>query len=438
ELDGVGASTTQQGCCAHGPPSVDDSSGKGRRHRSIHGWKVRHAVAVARDRQAVDGELRIRGRLGEATLEEGARARLVGDRGREADVVMPVEMIGWIAPQVSSEIIAPTGPVFDKDVIAHTARVHEDADFDRVLIGYFSNAPDGFLVGAHAAAVTNRLGFLLAHRPGFVAPTVAARKLATLDQLCDGRLAVHLIAGGNDADQAKDGDHVDKQGRYRRTEEYAQILKSTWTETAPFDFDGEYYQIERAYASIRCVSESGIPLYGGGGSDDAVKSLAPYLDTFMLWGEPLADTEAFMQRVKDAARGNELSFSVSTRPILGKTEDEAWDRAHSILDKIEQNMGRRKKDPQNAASQRLLDAASKKDVYDSCLYMALATASGAPGNSTALVGTPETVAEAMAAYYDVGATTLLIRGYDPLPDAIEYGQELIPRVRELVAERDRG
>ena len=87
---------------------------------------------------------------------------------------MPVEMIGWIAPRVSSELIPPSGPPFDANVVAETARIHERAGFDRVLIGYFSDAPDGFLVGAHAAAVTERLGFLLAHRPGFVAPPVAA------------------------------------------------------------------------------------------------------------------------------------------------------------------------------------------------------------------------------------------------------------------------
>ena len=84
----------------------------------------------------------------------------------------------------------------------------------------------------------------------------------------------------------------------------------------------------------------------------------------------------------------------------------------------------------------LLDAAAAREVHDTCLYTALAEATGARGNSTALVGTPETVAEAMVAYYDLGATHLLIRGYDPLPDAIEYGEELIPRVRALVAERD--
>src|SRR5919202_1958199 len=107
---------------------------------------------------------------------------------------MPVEMIGWIAPRVSSEIIPPAGPPFDPEIIAETARIHERAGFDRVLIGYFSDAPDGFLVGAHAAAVTERLGFLLAHRPGFVAPPDAARKLATLHQLCGGRFAERIIA----------------------------------------------------------------------------------------------------------------------------------------------------------------------------------------------------------------------------------------------------
>ncbi len=350
---------------------------------------------------------------------------------------MPAEIIGWIAPRVASEIVAPVGPPFDARVVAETAQIHERAGFDRVLIGYFSDAPDGFLIGAHAASVTERLGFLLAHRPGFVAPTLAARKLATLDQLCGGRLACHLISGGNDADQARDGDHVDHAGRYRRTEEYVQILKRVWTEPNPFDHAGEFYRFERAYSDIRCAQQPRIPLYGGGGSDAAIACLAPYIDVFMLWGEPLAETKQFMQRVRKAAGSNRITFSVSTRPILGTTEGEAWDRARDILARIKARVGDRKpKRPENAGSQRLLDAAAAKEVHDTCLYTALAEASGAQGNSTALVGTPETVAAAMVAYYDLGATSLLIRGYDPLPDAVEYGEELIPRVRALIAARE--
>jgi alkanesulfonate monooxygenase len=352
---------------------------------------------------------------------------------------MPVEMIGWIAPRVSSEMIAPKGPPFDAAVIAETARIHEAAGFDRVLIGYFSDAPDGFIIGAHAVAVTSRLGFLLAHRPGFVAPTLAARKLATLDQLSGGRLAVHIIAGGSDADQARDGDYADHAARYRRSAEYVGVLRRTWTEARPFGHAGEFYRVDGAHADIRCRQQPHIPIYGGGGSDAAIESLAPHLDVFMLWGEPLADTAAFMARVRAAAarHGRAPSFSLSTRPILADTEEKAWARAHDILDRVlAARGGQAAPPPENIGSQRLLQAAAAREVHDTCLWTRLAVATGARGNSTALVGTPETVARAMVEYYKLGATSLLIRGYDPLADAVQYGEELIPRVRALVAAHD--
>src|SRR5437763_15409130 len=249
---------------------------------------------------------------------------------------MPVEMIGWIAPRVSSELIPASGPPFDATVIAETARIHERAGFDRVLIGYFSDAPDGFLVGAHAASVTERLGFLLAHRPGFVAPPVAARKLATLDQLSGGRLAVHIISGGSDADQAKDGDWTDPETRYRRSAEYVSLLRRVWTEPAPFDHEGAFYRTRGTYSEIRCRQLPYIPIYGGGGPDAAIRALAPHVDVFMLWGEPLKATALCMDRVRrgGARSGRARTFSLSPRPTLAAAVGPAWDRARAILDRV--------------------------------------------------------------------------------------------------------
>ena len=352
---------------------------------------------------------------------------------------MPLEMIGWVTPRVSSEIIPAVGPPFDAGIIARTAQLHERAGFDRVLIGYFSNAPDGFLVAAQAAFSTERLQFLLAHRPGFVSPPVAARKLATLDQLSGGRLAVHIISGGSDADQAKDGDFADHAARYRRSSEYIELLRRTWTATAAFDHQGEFYRTQATLAEIRCRQVPHIPIYGGGGSDDAIAALAPHLDVFMLWGEPLAETRAFMQRVRAAAAasGRRPTFSLSTRPILADTGAKAWERAHQILARITKaTRGAAPPTPANAGSQRLLAAAAAGDVHDTCLWARIAAATGARGNSTALVGTPDTVAAAMLEYYKLGATSLLIRGYDPVPDTEHYGAELIPRLRELVGRFD--
>ncbi len=65
----------------------------------------------------------------------------------------------------------------------------------------------------------------------------------------------------------------------------------------------------------------------------------------------------------------------------------------------------------------------------------MARVTGAAGNSTALVGTGEQVADALLDYYDLGITTFLVRSFDPLEDAIDYGCELMPRVKEAVTHR---
>ena len=108
---------------------------------------------------------------------------------------MPVEFIGYVGTQEVSEIIPPSGPVIDTNYARSVALAHEAGGFDRVLVGYFSDGPDGFLIAAAAAAHTERLGFLLAHRPGYVAPTLAARKFATLDQITGGRAAIRMAMG---------------------------------------------------------------------------------------------------------------------------------------------------------------------------------------------------------------------------------------------------
>src|ERR1700759_484824 len=183
---------------------------------------------------------------------------------------MTVEFIGMIHHRHASEIHPPANVVLDRGYIRDFAQAAEAGGFDRLLVGYFSDAPDGFLVAASAAAHTDRISFLLAHRPGFVAPTVAARKFATLDQITDGRAAVHVISGGDDVDQQRDGDWLDKDERYARTDEYVDILKRIWTGSGPISHNGKYYWFENASTAVRCVQQPCIPIYFGGASDAAI------------------------------------------------------------------------------------------------------------------------------------------------------------------------
>jgi alkanesulfonate monooxygenase len=287
---------------------------------------------------------------------------------------------------------------------------------------------------------------LVAHRPGFVAPTLAARGFATLDQFSGGRVAVHTITGGHDAEQRRDGDYLSKDERYARTDEYLEILRRSWTSDEPFDYDGQYYKFEDFQSYVKPVGR--IPLFFGGSSAAAYRVGGKHADTFALWGEPLKETAEQIASVRAAAvaagRTDVPGISVSFRPILGATEELAWERAHAILDTIQGTPSTYPRrawrtpgvEPENVGSQRLLAAAEKGDLHDRALWTAPAKATGAGGNSTALVGTPETVAQALLDYIDIGVTTILIRGYDPLNDAIDYGRQLLPLVRQEIAHRD--
>ena len=338
----------------------------------------------------------------------------------------PVEFIGMIHHRHQSEIHPPGNVVLDHGYIRDFAQAAEEGGFDRVLIGYHSDAPDGFMVAAAAAAHTSRLGFLVAHRPGFVSPTVGVRKFATLDQITAGRAAMHVISGGDDTDQRRDGDYLNKEDRYAWTDEYVGILKRGWTETGPISHEGRFYRFEDASTAVRCVQSPRLPIYFGGASDAAVAVAGRHADVFALWGETHAQVREIVSRVR---------FSLSFRPILADTEEAAWQRADTIKQTILRLRGQVAVTPANEGSRRLLAAAAQGERLDKRLWTGAALATGARGNTTSLVGTPEQVAEAFLDYHDLGVTTFLIRGFDPLDDVVEYGRSLLPATKRLIAER---
>jgi alkanesulfonate monooxygenase len=149
---------------------------------------------------------------------------------------MPVEFIGLILHRRGSDLQAFVGQgdfSVDRGYVRRFAQVHEDAGFDRALIGTASIAPEGSQVAAYATAHTERLSPLVSHRPGFRAPTVAARELATLDHFSNGRAAVHIITGGSDAEQRRDGDFVGKDERYARTDRTARSPSAASASSRP-------------------------------------------------------------------------------------------------------------------------------------------------------------------------------------------------------------
>lgn len=352
---------------------------------------------------------------------------------------MSVQIIGMIQSQKQSEIHAPTGPVIDRDYVRDFAQAHEQAGFDRILVPHHSTGPSAAHTIAYAAGATERIHFMLAHRPGFVSPTYAARDIASLDQFTGGRLGVHFISGGSDYEQRRDGDYLDHDERYERTDEYLHILRQVWTANAPFSHEGKYYRFEDAWSDVKPAQKPHVPIFFGGASEVALDVAVRHADIYALWGESLDQVRELTQRVrvKAAVNGRKIGFSVSFRPILAETEEKAWEKADQILAQAKhlralQGLTEPGDPQQSEGARRLLAAAEQGSRVDQLLWTEIAKLTGARSNSTALVGTPEQVAQALLQYYDLGVETFLLRGFDPLEDAKDYGRELIPRLREGV------
>jgi alkanesulfonate monooxygenase len=197
----------------------------------------------------------------------------------------------------------------------------------------------------------------------------------------------------------------------------------------------------------------------------------------MLWGEPVAQIAERVAGIRaEAARhGRTVRFSLSVRPIVGQTEEAAWQRAEEIRAATETRVAGTRgpqiqgthvqrthvqgtqaqgtpvqgiqvpdtpgparrlfgfRESSSVGSERLQQQAAEREVYDERLWYGVTRLTGPGGNSTALVGTAAQVADALMAYRRVGVDTVLIRGFDPLDDVVEWGRELVPLLREEAA-----
>jgi alkanesulfonate monooxygenase len=353
-------------------------------------------------------------------------------------VFMPIEFVGGLFPQNQLAPRLAYQSKLDLNYLRDLARAHEHADFDRVLIA--NGGGDPLFLAAYAASQTEKLGFMLAHRPGLTAPTIAARAFATLDHTTKGRIRLHAITG-HTAEPEHGETLLDKAERYARADEYLDIVKKVWTAETPFDYEGKYFQIKGAFSPIKPVQKPYVPISLGGSSDAAYHVAVRHTDLYALWAEPFKDVSERIEKLGKVALEHKVQaprISLSARLIIGPTEELAWKKAYKIAETLKKNtkpIGTGLQG-QSGGAQRQLAIAERGERHDRALFFGTSTAIGGGTDSTSLVGTPETIVESLLGYYELGVTTFLNRGYEPLYDAIDYGRWIIKTVREEVKTRE--
>lgn len=315
-----------------------------------------------------------------------------------------LEIYSYLAPTAFGQSI--------EEIQAGSAAV---SGLDRALIGYHSFGPDNIVLAALVLAANPDLNVLIAHRPGVIQPPVAARMIGTLSRVSNGRVDLHVLAGGAPGDQLREGDYLGHDDRYRRAAEYVDALQQIWTADAPVSHDGEFYKFEDTRPNEMKAGE--VRIHMGGASGAGLEFGASKADVYMLWGEPIADVKERIEEIetKAAEYGRPRPrVSLSLRLYLGDTEEEAWDLARSepayqkFVDRGAEVSTR--VHTEDAGRNRQLKVAQQGEVHDDCLWMGLVAAMNGLGNASALVGTEDRVITALAKYRELGVDTFLISG----------------------------
>ena len=326
----------------------------------------------------------------------------------------------------------------DFEYLERVVRTAEEQDFHGLLIptrfvnGLFDEgAPlmETWTTATALATVTNRIRFLIAVRPGFIAAGLLAKMVATLDQISHGRVDINIVPGGIRHDFERLGVDSDHAGRYEQAEELMRACRALWTGDVT-DFPGRYVTLRGA----RCVpGPFGTPrFYQGGASPRAEALAAREADVYLLWIEPLEQIAARVERVRAAygARGRVPVFGLRTHLVVRDDPEEAWEAAHRLIADADPEVLRQR---QGVAvnSQSAPQGEAGPHRVGRHLWNGLSTVRVNCG--TAIVGTPEQAAQELHAYWKLGIDEFILSGFPHVEECVRLRRTVLPRMLARIA-----
>jgi alkanesulfonate monooxygenase len=325
---------------------------------------------------------------------------------------------------------APT-PAYLRDVAMAADRL----GYFGVLMPTGAHCADAWITAASIAPFTERLRLLVALRPGLTAPAEAVRQAAALDRLSNGRALLNVVTGGSPQALAGDGLFLDHTERYEQTEEFLSI----WRRLAlgeQVTHQGKHLSIKNGRLLYPFVQKPHAPVYFGGSSDIARQIAAEHVDVYLAWGEPVHQLKEVFEdvRARAAKLGRKIRFGVRLHIIVRETEGEAWDAANEVIKYVSddaiaafQDAMAKGSDSVGQARMSALHGGSRANLEISPnLWAGIGLVR--TGAGTALVGDPDTIAERLQEYADIGVDTIVASGYPHLEEAYRVAELLFPKL----------
>ena len=320
----------------------------------------------------------------------------------------------------------------DLAYLRQIAQAADDLGYYGVLLPTGRSCEDSWVVASALVPLTQRLRFLVAARPGLQTPAVAARMAATLDRISDGRLLINVVTGGDPVELKGDGLFLDHAARYEVTDEFLRVWRALLSGQS-VSHAGQHIQLEEGQLFFPPVQQPYPPLWFGGSSDAGIEIAAEQIDTYLTWGEPVAEVAPKLEKARLAAarRGRRLRFGIRLHVIVRETAAEAWAAADRLIAHVDeasiakaQAVFARMDSVGQQRMSRLHGGRREQLEISPNLWAGVGLVRGGAG--TALVGDPETVALRMQEYMALGIDAFILSGYPHLEECYRFAELVFP------------
>jgi alkanesulfonate monooxygenase len=343
--------------------------------------------------------------------------------------------ISWFIPTTGDGRYLTTSKgsrLTDLPYLRQIAQAVDQLGFYAVLLPTGNSCEDSWVIASALMPATERLRFLVAIRPGIMSPVVASRMASTFDRLSGGRLLINVVTGGDPKEAAAEGIFLPHDERYAVTSEFLEIWREVMA-GGTSSFAGKYLHVKDAKVYYPALQQPYPPLYFGGSSDAGIELAAKQVDVYLTWGEPPVLVAEKIARVREAAArlGRTLRFGIRLHVIVRETAQEAWSAAddliryvdREVIERAQQGLARFDSEGQRRMAELVKNSPKNLEVSPN-LWAGIGLVRSGAG--TALVGDPETVAERMLEYADLGIDNFILSGYPHLEEAYRVKELLFP------------
>ncbi|RZG67227.1 dimethylsulfone monooxygenase SfnG [Acinetobacter junii] len=299
----------------------------------------------------------------------------------------------------------------------------------RFTAGYGAENQHESVSFSHALlAKTEKLKVIAAILPGPWKPALAAKQLATIDYLTQGRIAINVVSGWFRGEFDAIGEPwPEHDERYVRSEEFIRTLKGIWI-TDNYSFEGKYYQFQNYTLKPKPAQKPYIEVFQGGSSRAARDMAARVSDWYFTNGNSVAEIKKQIDDVRAKAKleNRHVKIGVNAFIIARDTEQEAQAVLNEIIAKANVKavnaFGDATREAGAAAPEQ--EGNWAKSTFDDLVQYN-------DGFKTNLIGTPQQIAERIVNLKNVGVD-LILSGFLHFIEEVEYfGENVLPLVRQI-------